>query len=155
MPARPIPIRTGSATEPGLAGRLVRQPRQAQQAWAAQRRLAGSVVLAGAAGVWLASAGLARFSRTWSAQRFWPTLVALVSAADSADPPAPSVGWPSCPGRLLCAPICTTPSSPASVSNPERSLPAHQMKKQAQNNGCTYSAYATCRIGPASTAKLR
>jgi len=76
--------------------------------------------------------------------------VALVSAADSADPPVPSVGWPSCPGRLLCAPICTTSSSPASVSNPERSRPAHQMKKQAQNNGSPYSAGATWRIGPAS-----
>jgi hypothetical protein len=36
---------------------------------------------------------------------------ALISAAESADPPVPSVGWPSCPGRLVCAPICTTSSS--------------------------------------------
>jgi hypothetical protein len=76
---------------------------------------------------------------------------ALVSAADSADPPVPSEGWPSCPGRLLCAPICTTSFFPASVSNPKRGRLADQMKKQAQNNGSGHETYTIWRIGLAGS----
>lgn len=43
-----------------------------------------------------------------------------------------SAGWPSWPGRLLCAPICTTSSSAASVNTTQPDRRADRVKKPAK-----------------------